>query len=470
MNKESPKHTWVIAGLLILVLLGTVAAGLFSNVGGRTASASDSITTSDTLNKNFVDVNGLLRMPSKVTTVYSTVNINSEDGGATFLDGILYTFSDYYNGQSGVLMQAWDQETGKKLWSLDIQDWSISLASDGKHVFFYDQGVLSCLDKRTGAVVWKGVPHAAPPFLFGANHNITVHINEKTHTADMLYVIGWEYESIPPQIQYEGKWITPSNRQAIAQKVRNPGIWILDANTGKLLSRLDLPTLTFSSYGRSGELLCDGNTLYAGIPESMESEYPVQKSSLMAFDLQTKELLWKKSVDGECSQLVKQGNKLIFLRNSEWIDVWQVGTSSNLVKRLWTHDSTAGQWNSFAVDSSHLYFPCGDGKLIAFDLDTGKEAWRQQFSSYKTGEIDDPTKLRDLYPIMTLTMTRDLLYVQDGGGLVVGFDPASGRRLWSKRISTVLFGQIFYRNWFILRPIDKGFLVLFDNGRVDLWK
>ena len=469
MNKQQSKHTLVITGLLILVLLGTVAAGLFSNIGGRTASASDSITTSDTLNKNFVDVNGLLKMPSKVTTMYSTVNINSEDGGATFLDGILYTFSDYYNGQSGVLMQAWDQETGKKLWSVGVQDWSISLTSDGKHVFFYDQGVLSCLDKRTGAVVWKGVPHVASPFLFGANRNITAHINEKTHTA-VLYVIGWEYESIPPQIQYEGKWITPINKQAIAHKVRSPGIWILDANTGKLLSRLDLPTLTFSSYGRSGELLCDGNTLYAGIPESTESEYPAQKSSLIAFDLRTKKLLWKKSVDGECSQLVKRGNKLIFLRNSEWIDVWQIGTSSNLVKRLWTHDSTAGQWNSFAVDSSHLYFPCGDGKLIAFYLDTGKEAWRQQFSSYKTGEIDDPTKLRYLYPIMTLTMTLDLLYVQDGGGLVVGFDPASGRKLWSKRISTVIFGQIFYHDWFILRPVDKGFLVLFDNGRVDLWK
>src|SRR5664280_1916386 len=140
MNKQPSKHTLVITGLLILVLLGTVAAGLFSNIGGRTASASDSITTSDTLNKNFVDLNGLLRMPSKVTTMYSTVNINSEDGGATFLDGILYTFSDYYNGQSGVLMQAWDQETGKKLWSVGVQDWSISLTSDGKHVFFYDQG------------------------------------------------------------------------------------------------------------------------------------------------------------------------------------------------------------------------------------------------------------------------------------------------------------------------------------------
>jgi outer membrane protein assembly factor BamB len=443
-------------------------ASLFGSIGSRTASASDS-KTSGVLDKNFVDVNGLLKTPSKVRTMYSTVNIDGEDGSATFLDGILYTFSDYNNGQDGVLMQAWDQETGKKLWSLGMQDWSISLTSDGKHVFFYDQGVLSCLDKRTGTVVWKGVPYTASPFLFGANRNITVHINEKTHTADMLCVIGWEYESIPPQIQYEGKWITPINKQAIAQKVRNPGIWILDANTGKLLSRLDLPTLTFSSSGHSGELLCDGNTLYAGIPESTESEPPVQKSSLMAFDLRTRKLLWKKSVDGECSQLVKRGNRLVFLRNSEWIDVWRIGTSSSLVKRLWTHDSTAGQWNSFAADSSHVYFPCGDGKLIAFDLDTGREAWRQQFSPYKAPEPGDRATLHDLYPIITLTMTRGLLYVQDGGGLVVGFDPASGRKLWSKRISQVVWGMLS-RNWFIVRPVDKGFLVLFDSGRVDLWK
>ena len=92
MNKQSWKRPWVIAGLLALALLGTVMAGLFSNIGSRTVSASDSTTTSGTLNKNFVDVNGLLRIPSKVTTMYSTVNINREDGGATFLDGILYTF------------------------------------------------------------------------------------------------------------------------------------------------------------------------------------------------------------------------------------------------------------------------------------------------------------------------------------------------------------------------------------------
>jgi len=70
---------------------------------------------------------------------------------------------------------------------------------------------------------------------------------------------------------------------------------------------------------------------------------------------------------------------------------------------------------------------------------------------------------------MTLTTTRNVLYVQDGGGLVAVFDPATGKELWNKRLSNIVWGQTATSGWFVLQVVDKGFLVITSDGKVDLW-
>jgi outer membrane protein assembly factor BamB len=71
---------------------------------------------------------------------------------------------------------------------------------------------------------------------------------------------------------------------------------------------------------------------------------------------------------------------------------------------------------------------------------------------------------------MTLTTTRDVLYVQDGGGLVAALDPATGKELWNKRISQVVWNQTSFDNQFVLQLVDKGFFVIASDGKVTLWK
>jgi outer membrane protein assembly factor BamB len=71
---------------------------------------------------------------------------------------------------------------------------------------------------------------------------------------------------------------------------------------------------------------------------------------------------------------------------------------------------------------------------------------------------------------MTLTTTRNVLYVQDGGGLVAVFDPATGKELWNKRISNVQIGQTHASGMYVLQLVDKGFLVIVSDGNVDLWQ
>jgi len=219
--------------------------------------------------------------------------------------------------------------------------------------------------------------------------------------------------------------------------------------------------------------LSNGTMLYASIPESTPS---ASSSMLVAINLDTNKILWSEQVNGEITDLIKQGDRLVVLlsnnKQERSIDVWNIHAGSfDKAERLWTRQIDTNPAH-FAVDSTHVYLQNNNGVLMALDLATGKEAWRHQFASYKTPITDGPDlgKSYDLYPDMTLTTTRDVLYVQDGGGLMVALDPATGKELWNKRISQVVWHQTSVDNTFVLQLVDKGFFVIASDGKVTLWK
>ncbi|RIE08096.1 hypothetical protein SMC3_06840 [Candidatus Cryosericum hinesii] len=488
-NKRSQKRPWIIAGLLVLALLSTAIAGCKKS----TVPGSGNSTTSGTVNSTFVDVGGLLVAPAGVAASYPTEELNmgndSGDGLPQFLDGIIYTFTyrDRSDGDQDTWTTAWDQATGKKLWSVctNARTWTDTpLYSSGNHLF-YVSSVLTfdtklnantasvsivCLDKATGATIWKNDMFTASPFFFEANSEIAMHISKQNGLADRLYVVGELVAAVP--LPDPSATTVPD----MTPKTSNPGIYILDGADGKLLGHMDLPALTLSN--GSGELLCDGATLYASIPESTEAEYPAQKSSLVAFDLTTNKILWQESIDGEGSNLVKQKDMLVFVRNARssdpWIDVWQIG--NNGAARLWTRKVDATfeirSFTPFAIDNTHVYLQGSEGELMALDLGTGKEMWNYRFAPTKGSVLDGPNTIKsiDTYPAMTLTTTRDVLYVQDGGGLVAALDPTTGKRLWDKRISNLQIGEKSTSGMFVFQPVDKGFYIITSNGNVNMWK
>lgn len=475
-HMQSRKSSYPIAALLVLTLLATVLTGCQN----RAATG--------TVNSTSADVDGMLAAPAGIAASYLTgqkLYLSDPNclGMPQFLDGTLYTFSHdatYHYMQ----MIAWEQATGKKLWSTSISDgyYVEPLVSDRKYLFFLNHNILTCLNRTTGATVWKNPASAASPFPFLALSGISMHINTQTHLADHLYLLGEEVRYI-----YSDSVVEEKGQQ---------GVWIFDAATGKSLGRIDWPALTASA--NSGQLLCDGETLYASIPEldgstsiSAKSKYPAQKSSLAAFDVNTNKMLWKESVDGEAANLVKQGSTLVFIRSAayadDWLDVWKIGWTSRSAKRLWTRkvetmlvETTPEKWpiTSFAVDSKHVYLQSSKGALTALGLATGKEIWKRQFASSRTGLVGalvntlDYGKMIDLNPDMILTMARNVLYVQDGGGLVAALDQATGKELWNKRISKVVWypSEEGKDGLFVLQFVDKGFYVIFSDGKVDLWK
>jgi len=448
----------------MLMLLSSVAIGCRSRV------------VSSTVNNTFVDVDGLLTAPASVVASYPTEELNLGNdryaGAPQFLDGVLYTFS--YHSDLRQWTTAWDQATGRRLWSvLTNVDTNVSpetaFTTDGTHLFFIradiatlgEPGVvasIACLEKATGATAWQSTPTVASSYVYGVRSNIAVHIDEQSHTADRIYVIGAEERTsttVPPK-----------------DEVLHPGIWIWDAATGNLQGRIDWVALSIHPEA-TGQLLCDGTTLYAGIPESAS---PTLRSTLAAFMCATNKALWTEQVSGEVTDLIKQGDRLMALlsnnKQERSIDVWNVNAGSfDRAERLWTRQIDTNPAH-VAVDDKHVYVQGARGILTAFDLATGAEGWRHPFAPYKTPVTDGPDmgKLYDLYPDMTLTTTRDVLYVQDGGGLVAGLDPATGKELWSRRIAQVIWGQTHIENLFVVQPIDRGFLVLASNGTVDLWK
>jgi outer membrane protein assembly factor BamB len=450
-----------MAGLLVLALLSTAMTGC------RTSATVEwtNQTTSGTVNSSFVDVNGLLVAPTKVVMSYPTEELSlGNDGNAgvpQFLDGVLYTFS-YVSGNENAWMTAWNQTTGDRLWSVDTGlRWVMTLVSDGEHLFPHSSNTFYCLDKKTGATVWKNTLEADSPYVFGLSGEIVLHTNMQNNIADRVYVLGTETKNVDA-----------------GSEQRNPGIYILDGANGKLLGRIDWPALILSN--GKGELLCDGTTLYASMPESTKAEYPAQKSSLVAFDLTTNKILWQESVDGEGSNLVKQGNTMVFIRSAafidDWIDVWQIGDTTASATRLWTRKigekQSAYHVFPFAVNSAFVYLQGEQGTLMALDLTSGKEAWNHQFAPIKEPITEGPDmgKEHDTYQLMTMTAARDALYVQDGGGLLSVFDPATGKELWSKRISHVILNQTSVANAFVMQVVDKGFYIIASDGKVDLWK
>ena len=462
-NKQLQKRPWIIAGLLILTLLSTAMTGCQNQA------------TSGTVNSTFVDVNGLLAVPTKVAASYATENLNlgndSCAGTPQFLDGTLYTFS--YHSDLSQWTTAWDQATGKKLWSVytNASAYIRPFTTDGNHLFFVRAGLLMsgvpdvaasimCLDKTTGATVWQSIPAHASSRDFNILSNIAVRIDEQKQFAQ-LYVIGQEYS-------------TSTYGSTTTAEVLFPNIWTSDVTTGTFHQELiDWTGETARVFESGGRLLCNGTTLYASMPESTPS---VSTSMLVAINLDTNKILWSEHVNGEVTDLIKQGDRLVALlsnnKQERSIDVWKIRTGSfDKTERLWTRQIDTNPAH-FAVDEANVYLQGSNGTLMALDLATGKEAWRHQFTSYKTPITDGPDtgKLSDFYPDMTLTTTRDVLYVQDGGGLVAALDLVTGKELWNKRISQVVWGQTHTDNLFVLQPVDKGFFVIASDGKVDLWQ
>ncbi|MCL1665719.1 PQQ-binding-like beta-propeller repeat protein [Elizabethkingia ursingii] len=135
-------------------------------------------------------------------------------------------------------------------------------------------------------------------------------------------------------------------------------------------------------------------------------------------------------------------------------------------KITWQYNSpmdSTGNRNLFTLDGQNIFMPFESGKLINFDVNTGKIIWKQQID----GNEDSPMDVSDdanqqnqkLQSIMPLFMSQPLV---DGQNIIMAstgqpettnawlynFNRTTGKKTWASSLPTVfnLYAPVKYRN------------------------
>jgi hypothetical protein len=251
MGKAGLRQVSTVAVLMIVVLAATTLSGC------RSADLPVSVGP-HTVNDTFVDVNGLKQAPSKVTLSYPTqkagYNGMQYANVPNSLDGILHAMSQEAEDNYEVRTTAWDQMTGKKIWSIvgyGVDDqWS---AYDTDSI--YTGNV--CLDRATGSMKWRSVFPDSKTVFRNMCSTILPDTSKSNPIANRLYAVEAAGQNIENVDQY-GRQIRVPNVEDYS------GIYVWDASNGKFIDYIKYPTLS-TDFGPPISLLYDDGTIYADL-------------------------------------------------------------------------------------------------------------------------------------------------------------------------------------------------------------
>jgi len=139
-------------------------------------------------------------------------------------------------------------------------------------------------------------------------------------------------------------------------------------------------------------------------------------------------------------------------------------------KISWQHDSpldTGGNRNYFAIDDQRIYLPYESGKLVSYDVATGKVIWQEQIHGNEDQGMDmssDPNdQANTIKNQMPLFMTTPLI---DGNNVVIAstgqptqatgwlytFDKAKGTKKWDEQLPTIFnfYAPIRYKDHYFV--------------------
>lgn len=464
MRKAYPGRSSMTIMLTIMIVL-TAMTG---------CSRQTPVTASSTVNPAFVDVGGLRRAPVRTVSSHPMEDLrlgNPDDTGSpACIDDALYTCTRKKDGK--LRMTKYHPVTGEQGWSVSMDlvphPWLVSLSRADGNVYFaasttaYHDTVV-CMDDRSGALHW------IKPLSNTTGNGISTILSAVVPVAGRDRTLATDQVCAVVSVTNP---LAPTN---------GSGIWVWNA-TGILAARIVYPTLRYVVPTTTPvPLLYDGATIFAALPVTTPHDRTVittdgkdDCTDLVAVNAATHSIHVLKSFCGRVRQLIKQDNRLIMLQEG--------GDGTTTIDMLapaarayeTTEQSCAGgrRWTSIAADSTHIYAADDGGTLTSFSSVSLDKIWTTQFAPYKSRVADhvDGGELVDYYPAMTLITTRNVLYVQDGGGLVAGIDQASGTKLWEKRISRVTWHADHTDNLFLLQPVEQGFRIILADGRVSTWR
>lgn len=167
---------------------------------------------------------------------------------------------------------------------------------------------------------------------------------------------------------------------------------------------------------------------------------------VIALNQQTGETLWQAEVEGEVLSAPKSDGKLVFVQT---FDGQLLGLDAQSGKRIWSFRTTLpvltlrGTSEPLLVRNM-VIAGFANGKLMAFDTDTGAVRWDVRVASAKGhSEIE---RLVDIDG--GLLLLDNVVYAVSYQGAIVAIDISSGRKLWTRDASSYVgmdsgFGNIY---------------------------
>ncbi|MDE5490857.1 PQQ-binding-like beta-propeller repeat protein [Elizabethkingia meningoseptica] len=139
-------------------------------------------------------------------------------------------------------------------------------------------------------------------------------------------------------------------------------------------------------------------------------------------------------------------------------------------KTTWHYTSpldSTGNRNFFALDGQNIFMPFESGKLINFDVNTGKIIWKQQIYGNEdqplgmSSDINDQNEM--IQALMPLFMSKPLVDGQNiiipsvgkpgqSGAWLYNFNRANGEKKWNSQLPTIfnMFAPVKYHNFYFV--------------------
>ncbi len=309
---------------------------------------------------------------------------------------------------------------------------------------------LSAADVPNLKLKWSfGLPmnyQTSQPTIFGGRvyigsmKSVVYSLNAKTGCLYWAYATGAGVRSTTTISQIEGS--DPPRYAAYFGDIERH-IYALDARTGKLLWKTQIEE---HMTGRvTGGPVVHKNRVYAGVSSFEEGaggeadyECCTFRGSVSALNASTGEVIWKAYTIPEPSKKVKKNKIGTQLWGPSGSGVWATPTLDVKLKRVYV---TTGDNYSDPPDGT-------SDAMMAFDMETGKHIWTQQFTAgdaFNIGcESEDDTNCPDAKGpdfdfgssaiLRTLPSGKRVLLAGQKSGVVHAVDPdQDGKILWQQR-------------------------------------
>jgi len=319
------------------------------------------------------------KWPAELTQKWK-ITVGTGDATPALVDGKLYVFSRI---DANEVIQCLDAASGKKLWEDKYAAQTLTggpgshggprsspAVSDGKVVTLGVDGVLSCLDKNSGKVVWRKDEFKAVPKFFPAMSPIIVDKMCIAHLggSNQGYIIAF------------------------------------DLDTGK------------EKWRWSGDGPEYSSPVLLTADKIKQVVFPTEKN-IVGIAVEDGRLLWQVSTAGQqmafnCATPIVDDQTVIYTKKgigTKALTVQKQGNSFN-VKELWSNSEYAAEFNTPVLKDGLLYGLSERGRLYCMNAGTGQLAWADGTSHKNFGSLLDAGSV-----ILALTSDPDFIVFKPDG-------------------------------------------------------